>query len=187
MCRVADRAAFDRGQRAWAGLRGVPGFLGQGGGWGRREPGLAHVFGCWADRRSYEEFMAAEHDRMAPAQAGTYNEITVDVFERRCDVGGPFPAGFADASVVRLAHCRVHPAEVWNRAMIGAPGMLCGVLAKRDESEFLVLTLWRSAAGHERLLGERFLALRQRSGAAHDLDRFTADVIKLEPAWTVLS
>src|SRR5438067_13272005 len=32
-CEVTDRPGFDRGQRAWSGLAGVPGFLGQSGGW----------------------------------------------------------------------------------------------------------------------------------------------------------
>ncbi len=194
-CRVPDPAAFDRGQRAWVELRGLPGFLGQGGGWSRRESGLAHIFGCWADRRSYNEFMAGEHDRIAPAQAGTYHQITVDIFEHRLDIAEQFPADFADASLMRLAHGVVRPghqahamraqAEVWNPGMAGAPGMLRGVFAQRDESQFLVLSMWRSATDHERYLSERYPELRRRSGAADDLNSITGDVIDLEPSWSV--
>lgn len=194
-CRVADSGAFSQAQLTWAGLRGLPGFLGQAGGWSRHEPGLAHVFGCWAGRPSYEAFMTETHDRIAPVQMDTYDEIVVRLFERRLDIGGRFPADFADSSLVRLAHCHVPAtrqahfiraqAEVWNPGMAGAAGMRRGVFARRGESEFLVLSLWRSAMDHERYLRERFPRLRQRSGAADDLDSVAGDLVDLEPAWTV--
>jgi hypothetical protein len=139
-CGVADREAFDHGQRALAGLRGLPGFLGQCGGWSRREPALAHVFGCWADRIGYDRFMAEAHNRIAIAQAGTYDKVEVCLFERRMDIGGRSPADFADASLMRLAHCRVKAnrqarfieaqAEIWNPGMVQAPGMRGGVFAQ---------------------------------------------------------
>ncbi|MGO9219931.1 MAG: DUF4937 domain-containing protein [Streptosporangiaceae bacterium] len=45
-CGVTDRGALGAGQQTWAGVRGRPGFPGQGGGWSRRDPGVAHVFDC---------------------------------------------------------------------------------------------------------------------------------------------
>jgi hypothetical protein len=194
-CRVAHRENFSRGQQAWAELRGLPGFLGQGGGWSRYEPGLAHVFACWADRPSYEAFMAGTHDRIAPAQADTYREIVVRLFEHRMDIGERVASHIESASLARLAHCHVRAtrqahflqaqAEVWNPAMTHAAGMRGGVFAQRGESEFLVLSLWRSALDHQRYLSEHFPDLRRRSGAADDLDEITGDLVDLEPAWTV--
>ncbi|HET8683432.1 MAG TPA: YdbC family protein [Micromonosporaceae bacterium] len=84
-CGVVDRAAFDGGQRGWGGLRGLPGFLGQGGGYSRSRPAVAHIFSCWADPHSYETFMAQAHDRFAATQAGTYRSIEVRLFDRLMD------------------------------------------------------------------------------------------------------
>jgi hypothetical protein len=119
----------------------------------------------------------------------------VGIFDHRLDIGERFPADFAGASLVRLAHCHVRAnrqahfmraqAEVWNPGMAEAPGMRSGVFAQRGESDFLVLSLWQSAVDHERYLNERFPGLRQRSGAADDLDNITGDLVDLEPAWTV--
>jgi hypothetical protein len=194
-CGVTDRAAFGSGQRTWAGLRGQPGFLGQGGGWSRREPGVAHVFGCWADQPSYERFMAETHDGIASAQAGTYDAIEVRLFEHLMEIGERFPADFADVSLARLAYCHVRAnrqahfmgaqAEVWNPGMTRSPGMRGGMFAQRGEAEFLVLSLWRSGTDHERYLGEYFPNLRERSGAADDLDSITGDLVDLESAWAV--
>jgi Domain of unknown function (DUF4937 len=194
-CGATDPGAFDRGQRNWARLRGLPGFLGQGGGWSRREPGVAHVFGCWADRSSYESFMAGEHDGIASTQAGTYDMIEARLFERLMDIGARFPGDFADAALVRLAHCQVKAtrqehfitaqAEVWNPAMALAPGMRRGVFGRRGGAEFLVLSLWATVGDHERYVDEDFPGLRARSGAVDDLASITGDLVDLEPLWTV--
>ena len=194
-CGVTDPASFAHGQRAWNGLSGFPGFLGQGGGWSRHTRGLAHVFGCWTDRSSYETFMAERHDRLATDQAGTYHSIEVRLFEHRMDIGERFPADFVGASLLRLAHCRVKvdhqtrfieaQAEVWNPGMTRAPGMRRGVFAQRGETEFLVLSLWDSVPDHERYLNEHFPSQRQQSGATDHLDGITGDVIDLDAAWTV--
>lgn len=194
-CGVTDPVAFDHGQRTWTELRDLPGFLGQGGGRSRRDPGLVHVFGCWADRPSHAAFMGRTHDRIAVAQAGTYDTIEVRLFEHRMDIGDPFPADFTGASMLRLAHCHVKAsrrahfiraqAEVWNPGMAGAPGMLRGVFAQGGADEFLVLSLWASVADHEDYLRDRFPTLRRRSGAADDLAGITGDLVDLEPAWTV--
>ena len=52
------------------GCSGEPGFRGQGGGWSRARPGVAHVFAFWESRAFYDSFMARSHDRLAAAQAG---------------------------------------------------------------------------------------------------------------------
>jgi heme-degrading monooxygenase HmoA len=139
--------------------------------------------------------MAEAHDRIGAAQLNTYQAVDVLLFEHRLDIGERFPADFAGASLVRLAHCHVKAnrqahfiraqSEVWNPGMTGAPGMCRGVFAQRGETEFLVLSLWRSAVDHEHYLSDRFPGLRQRSAAADDLDSITGDLIDLEPAWTV--
>jgi heme-degrading monooxygenase HmoA len=194
-CRSADRAAFDRGQQAWADLRGVAGFLGQCGGWSRRDGGLAHIFGWWADESSYRTFMAETHDRIAAVQAGSYRSLDVRLFDKCLDIGAGFVADNTRGALLRLAHCHVRAhrqahfvraqAEVWNPGMSAAPGMLGGTFAQRGDAEFIVLSQWRSMADHEDYRNNRFMDLRERSGAAEDLDAVTGDLIDLEPKWTV--
>lgn len=194
-CRAVDVDAFDRGQRAWSQLSGLPGFLGQGGGWSRSEPSVAHVFAWWSGQRDHQAFMTGAHDRLAADQVGTYDTIEVRFLEHHLDIGAGFPVDCSDGSVVRLAHCEVKAgrqehfvraqAEVWNPGMQAAPGMRGGVFARRGQTEFLVLSLWKSVADHERYRTDRFLDLHHRSRAADDLDAVTGDLIELDPGWTV--
>jgi heme-degrading monooxygenase HmoA len=146
-------------------------------------------------RRDHQEFMTGAHNRLAAGQAGTYDRIDVRLLAHHLDIGSGFAVDLPVGSVVRLAHCQVKAgrqehfvraqAEVWNPGMLAAPGMLGGVFARRGETEFLVLSLWRSVADHERYRTDRFPALRHRSGAADDLDDIAGGLIELDPAWTV--
>lgn len=195
-CTVVDRRGFERGQRKWAGLLGEPGFRAQGGGWSRSRPGVVHLFGFWESRAFYDSFMARSHDRLAAAQNGTHRDTQVRLFEYRFDVKVGFEPRFTDADLLRVAHCRVRreriehytlmQEKVWNPAMAGSPGMLRGVFAQaQSEDEFLVLSMWDSAAEHGKYRTERIerLALRAQLGA--DVTAVDGDVIDLEPAWTV--
>ncbi|MCP3803437.1 YdbC family protein [Allokutzneria sp. A3M-2-11 16] len=194
-CRAVDAGAFDRGQRAWSELAGLPGFLGQFGGWSRGEPDIAHVFAFWDNQADHERFMAGEHDRVAADQAGAYDAIQVGLWESQLVIGAGLPADVAPGSVVRLAHCHVKPgrqehfvraqATVWNPGMEAASGMRGGMFSRRGEAEFLVLSLWNSQADHERYRTDRFPGLRDRSEAMSDLRDITGDLIRLDPAWTV--
>lgn len=196
-CGVVDRAAFDGGQQGWSGLRGLPGFLGQGGGYSRSRPAVAHIFSCWADPHSYETFMAQAHDRFAATQAGTYRSIEVRLFDRLMDIGGCLPGGFTGAALLRLAHCRVKAdrvthflqaqADIWNPGMARAPGMRGGLFARRGEAELLVLSLWAAPADHERYAAGHLPGLRERAGTVDDLDSITGDLVAIEPTWTVHS
>lgn len=195
-CTVVDRRGFERGQRKWAGLLGEPGFRGQGGGWSRAREGVAHLFGFWESRAFYDSFMARSHDRLHAAQLGTYKDMRVRLFEYRFDVKTGFRPVFSDADLLRVAHCRVRgdridhytlmQEKVWNPAMAGSPGMLRGVFTQAQaEDEFMVLSMWDSAAEHGKYRTERVerLALRAQLGA--DVTGIAGDVIDLEPSWTV--
>jgi heme-degrading monooxygenase HmoA len=195
-CTVVDRGGFERGQRRWAGLPGEPGFRGQGGGWSRARPGVAHLFGFWESRAFYDSFMARSHDRMHASQLGTYTGMRVRLFEYRFDVKVGFRPVFSDADLLRVAHCRVRPdrienftlmqEKVWNPAMAGSPGMLRGVFAQADpEDEFLVLSMWNTAAEHGKYRTGRIARLALRAHTEADIAAIAGDVIELEPSWTV--
>lgn len=192
---MVDRRGFERGQRKWAGLLGEPGFRGQGGGWSRRRPEVAHVFGFWESRAFYDSFMARAHDRLAATQSGTYKDIETKLFDHRFDVKTGFEPRFSDADVVRVAHCTVHEdrvehfalmqQRVWNPAMAGSPGMLRGVFAEAPGQEFLVLSMWRSAAERGKYRADRVERLSLRAETETDVAALTGDVVQLDADWTV--
>ncbi|MDT0305629.1 DUF4937 domain-containing protein [Streptomyces sp. DSM 44917] len=195
-CTVVDRVGFERAQRKWAGLLGEPGFRAQGGGWSRTRPNVVHLFSFWESRAFYDSFMARSHDRLAAAQSGAVQDTRSLLFQYRFDVKMGFEPRFTDADLLRVAHCRVHKEraehfalmqeKVWNPAMAGSPGMLRGVFAEAEpESEFLVLSMWDSAAERAKYRTERVerLALRAQTGA--DVAAIAGDVIDMEPGWTV--
>ncbi|MQY15352.1 hypothetical protein SRB5_55310 [Streptomyces sp. RB5] len=194
-CTVVDRRGFERAQRKWAGLLGEPGFRGQGGGWSRSREGVAHVFGFWESRALYDSFMARSHDRLAAAQIGTYRDLRVRLFEKMHDVKVGFEPRFSDADVLRVAHMRVKPdrvenftlmqEKVWNPAMAGSPGMLRGVFGQAPGDEFVVLSMWDSAAEHGKYRVERIERLGLRAQTAADVAALAGDVIRVEPGWTV--
>ncbi|MER7395571.1 YdbC family protein [Streptomyces sp. NPDC000151] len=194
-CTVVDRRGFERGQRKWAGLPGEPGFRGQGGGWSRTRPGVAHLVAFWESRAFYDSFMARSHDRLAAAQIGTYKNGQTRLFEHELDVKVGFRPVFADADVLRLAYCQVRPdrvdhyklmqEKVWNPAMAGSPGMLRGLLGRAPGEEFLVLSMWQSAAERGKYRPERLERLALRAQTAADIVGITGDVVDLEPSWTV--
>ncbi|MFC7218613.1 YdbC family protein [Streptomyces polyrhachis] len=194
-CTVVDRRGFERAQRKWAGLLGEPGFRGQGGGWSRSREGVAHVFGFWETRALYDSFMARSHDRLAAAQTGTYRDPRIRLFERTHDVKVGFTPRFGDADVLRVAHLRVRPdrvenftlmqEKVWNPAMAGSPGMLRGIFAQAPGDEFLVLSMWDSAAEHGKYRIERIERLGLRAQTASDVAAMAGDVINAEQGWSV--
>lgn len=194
-CRVLDRAGFERGQREWAGLLGEPGFRGQGGGWGRRRGDEAHVFCFWETRDHYDAFMAGPHDTFAVAQANTFDRADVRLFEERQEVKVGFQAKFADADLLRAAHCRVRPAQVehftlmqkkvWNPAMAGSPGILRGVFAEGAGSEFLVLSMWDSANERAKYRDAAVSRLEERAGLHEDVLSVAGEIVDVVQGWTV--
>ncbi|MER5500640.1 MULTISPECIES: YdbC family protein [unclassified Streptomyces] len=194
-CTVVDRRGFERGQRKWAELLGEPGFRGQGGGWSRERPDVAHVFAFWENRVFYDSFMARAHDDLAAAQSGTYSGIQVKLFEYRFDVKTGFEPRFTDADVVRVAHSKVREdrvehfalmqERVWNPAMAGSPGMLRGVFGEAPGHEFLVLSMWQSSAERGKYRAGSIERLSQRARIEDDVTELAGDVVQLEPSWTV--
>jgi hypothetical protein len=194
-CTALDRRGFERGQRRWAELLGEQGFRGQGGGWSRVRPDVAHVFAFWESRVFYDSYMARSHDQLAAAQSGMYKDMQVSLFERRFDVKTGFEPCFTDADVVRVAHSRVHEdrvdhfalmqQRVWNPAMAGSPGLLRGVFGEAPGHEFLVLSMWQSSAERGKYRPEGIERLSARAQTETDVMALTGDVVQLEPSWTV--
>ncbi|MEC3997570.1 YdbC family protein [Actinacidiphila sp. DG2A-62] len=194
-CGVVDRPGFDRAQRRWAALREQPGFCGQGGGWSRSQPGVAHLFGFWDGRRSYDAFMAGPHDGIAAGQEGTFEMLGARLFEHRLDVKVGFQPLFADADLLRVALCKVRPGHadhftlmqqrVWNPAMAGSPGMLRGFFGQDSGDDFLVLSLWDTATEHGKYRETAVSRLSERAELDADVLSVAGDVVDVVGAWTV--
>ena len=194
-CGVVDRSGFERGQRKWAGLLGEPGFRGQGGGWSRAQPGVAHFFAFWESRSFYDSFMARAHDRLAASQSGTYESLGAKLFEHRMDVKVGFTAQFSDSDLLRVAHCKVRPdrtehftlmqQKVWNPAMAGSPGMLRGLFAEGPDADFLVLSMWDSTTEHAKYRDASVARLSQRADLDADVLSVAGDLVDVVQAWTV--
>jgi hypothetical protein len=197
-CGVVDQAGFDRGQRRWAALREQPGFHGQGGGWSRSQPGVAHLFSFWDGRSSYDAFMAGPHDAIAAPQDGSYEMLAVRLFTHRLEVKVGFEARFADADLLRVALCKVRPERfehfsqmqqrVWNPAMAGSPGMLRGIFGQGQQGQaddFLVLSMWNSATERGKYREQAVARLSERAGLDADVVSVAGDVVDVVQSWTV--
>lgn len=157
--------------------------------------GVAHIFSFWESRAFYDSFMARSHDRLAASQSGTFKDSQVKLFDYRFDVKTGFEPRFTDSDVVRVAHCRVHEEraehfalmqeKVWNPAMAGSPGMIRGMFGEAPGSEFLVLSMWQSAAEHGKYRAERLERLALRAQLEADIAALAGDVVQLEPGWIV--
>jgi hypothetical protein len=197
-CGVLDRAGFERGHRKWAELPGEPGFRGQGGGWSRAQPGVAHIFSFWDSREYHDVFMAGGHGRLAASQAGTYEDLGVRLFEQRLEVKVGFLPRFSDSDLLRVACCKVRPERVehftlmqervWNPAMAGSPGMLRGIFAEGAEGgvgDFLVLSMWDTSTEKGKYRESSVARLSQRADLDTDVLSVAGDVVDLVQTWTV--
>lgn len=205
VCRVPPekRSAFSRAQEAWSALTGAEGFLGQAGGWDAAESNAAVILGLWRDEAAYRAFMAGLHDRVfdASGQGATYESCSValrsELFPIPGESGGGAAKGLPRGAFLRVAECRILPGRedhfihaqqvVWNPGMAGADGMLGGSFGRcvAEPRDFLVATFWASEEDHRRY-GEKLLPkLRERSGAAEDLENLQGWRVALEPAWRV--
>ncbi|MCX5400212.1 DUF4937 domain-containing protein [Streptomyces sp. NBC_00102] len=194
-CAVVDRHGFEQGRRQGAGLLDEPGFRGQGGGWSRGRPDVAHVFAFWENRVFYDSYMARAGDGADAGRPGAYRDVQVKLFEHRFDVKTGFEPDFTDVDVVRVAHSKVREDRVehfalmqyrvWNPAMAGSPGMLRGVFGEAPGNEFLVLSMWQSSAERGKYRVQSAERLSERAETETDVLALTGDVVQLEPSWTV--
>ncbi len=147
---------------------------------------MAHIFSFWESRAFYDSFMARSHDRLASSQAGTFKDAQVRLFDHRFDVKTGFEPRFTDADLIRVfALCRVHEEraehfvqmqeKVWNPAMAGSPGMVRGLFGEAPGSEYMILSMWRSAAEHGKYRTERVERLALRAQTEADVAALAGD------------
>lgn len=91
-----NKNTFAAAQARWSDLAGLPGFLGQMGGWNVHEPTEACIVSFWQDTDTYQHFMQNHHDAIfhKTGQAHSYRKITIEHFQ------GRFEHTTADCSVL---------------------------------------------------------------------------------------
>lgn len=198
------REQFSLGQRAWGALSDLHGFRGQIGGWSDRDANRAVIIGLWEDQRSYGRFMLDTHDSVfeTNGQKGTFASIETSLWFSDFDMPGrveAFPDAIRQASLIRIARCRVRPdrtdhfvrtqREIWNPGMAGAEGMLAGAFSSSPDGDgnYLVCTLWRSESDHRAYLDGPFPELRRRAEVERDCVDLTGIVTLVEQSWKVVS
>lgn len=155
---------------------------------------MAHIFAFWESRAFYDSFMARSLTGWRPP-CGTFKDAQAKLFEYRFDVKTGFEPRFTDADLIRVALCRIHEErvehftlmqeKVWNPAMAGSPGMIRGMFAEAPGQEFMILSMWRSAAEHGKYRTERVERLALRAQTEADVAALSGDIVEMEPSWTV--
>ncbi|RME53005.1 MAG: DUF4937 domain-containing protein, partial [Deltaproteobacteria bacterium] len=199
VCRVPEgkRNSFDEAQQAWKTISESPGFLGQIGGWNRHDPSEACIAAFWQDEAAYRNFMDRIHDGVTQknAQAQTYDAIEVRdcqaLFEMPGSERGILQAA-AHATLLRVADCTLKPGRdehfvevqksVWIPAMTSTAGMSWGTFTRYDRAgSYLVLSLWKDAASHDRYRVEQVPRLREKARVDEDLEALTGRFVPLLP------
>jgi hypothetical protein len=85
----------------------------------------------------------------------------------------------------RAEHFTLMQQKVWNPAMAGSPGMVRGLFGEAPGDEFLVLSMWLSAAEHGKYQVDRVERLSVRAQTEVDIEAISGDIVRLEPTWTV--
>jgi len=197
------QTAFSAAQEQWAALKGLPGFLGQVGGWNSKNPSQAGILSCWQDEAAYQRFMQHIHDDIyrRSDQKQTYLSISVTLFKDILAIPGSatdFLSALSQGSVLRVTDSHVLPEQgqafeqnqrtIWNPGMAEAGGMLGGVCAQaiEDSSRYLVASLWSDAQAHQAYLQTAFPLLRERAQLPQSIQHIEGWVIQLEKSWQVL-
>lgn len=63
--------------------------------------------------------------------------------------------------------------------------MVRGLFGEARGHEFLILSMWQSAAEHGKYRAERVERLALRAQTEADVAALTGDIVALEPLWTV--
>lgn len=63
--------------------------------------------------------------------------------------------------------------------------MVRGLFGEAPGNEFLVLSMWWSAAEHGKYRTERVERLALRAQTEADIAALTGDIVDMEPVWTV--
>ena len=202
-CQVDEenQTAFSDAQEGWGDLKKLDGFLGQVGGWDRKNSFEAAILSFWRDYESYQQFMNHDHDEIVErnGQKNTYNKIYVAFFEVILEISSTNMTKFLrngkilrtaeyDAALNKQAHFEHIQQEVWNKGMVESPGMLACVFCKKHNYKpvYLVASLWDNNHSHQEYADNKLPSLIKQAGAEDSEIIITENLIEMNPKWTVI-
>jgi heme-degrading monooxygenase HmoA len=197
VCQVpyALQTQFSLAQQSWKSLANTAGFLAQLGGFFKEE---AHILAIWQDAASYQAFMDQQHDGIAKGQHSNYLAIQIACFEIQFEMLGFRKISLKDvileAQYLRIADCLLLPERqahfIEMQKTVWHPGvgnhMLAGAFW-RDDSRFLVTTLWASGAAHQEYMDTQFPLLYKIARPEDDLSAINGVHLMLIPEWMVIA
>ncbi|MGE6256947.1 DUF4937 domain-containing protein [Heyndrickxia sporothermodurans] len=204
LCEVKENQcqAFSEYQAQWKGLEDIPGFLGQIGGWNKKQPMNASIYTFWKDQESYAYFMENVHDEIFnPGQANTYSSIKIEMFEEEFYIEGlesDIESVLKKSQFFRVAICEVKEGRannfldtqrnVWNQGMKQTKTMLGGevAFAVKDKNRFLIFSGWQNEKAHEQYVQLYFPSLKEMAQMELDLENINGEAFIVEKAWSVL-
>jgi heme-degrading monooxygenase HmoA len=191
----ALQARFSQAQQAWKALTNTAGFLGQIGGFYKEE---AHILAFWQDEATYQAFMNQQHNGITNGQQRNYLAIQIACFELQFEMPALSPialqAAILKAQYLRIADCLVQAERqshfiemqktIWKTGM--AASMLAGAFW-RDDSRFLVTTLWDSEMAHQQYMDTQFAYLQKTARPEDELSAIRGVHLALIPEWSVVA
>ncbi|MGE6755612.1 YdbC family protein [Rossellomorea sp. NPDC071047] len=204
-CKVNEESKEDffEEQKIWKALSPLNGFLGQVGGWSKKEPLTACVFAFWENQEAYHYFMDKAHDEILlhSNQFSTYKSIDVSLYEERITIPGSEKRiihALKKGKYVRMARVQVKPDHsdhfiemqetLWNQGMSVAEGLLGGTFAisKKIMKDFLVFTCWGDERSHQKYVEKHFPVFVNAAKMQTDVQEIKGEELVLEEAWRVL-
>ena len=200
-CQVAPefRSEFSNGQRAWAGVSELKGFMGQLGGW---HEDTAWITCWWESWEDYSIFMEQRHDQLyeANGQKGAIQESSINFWESMpkawIDRTRSLPlsqsSGRILIEILELSHGALPEFEDfltwrWRPALASAPGLSQARMCRHRKllGRYMSWSHWEengNCIGLARMLQPGFSLPNRRLTLLKSLRQF---VVPLEPSWTV--
>ncbi|RBP03887.1 YdbC family protein [Rossellomorea aquimaris] len=204
-CKVSEECKEDffEEQKIWKALSPLNGFLGQVGGWSKKEPLTACIFAFWENQEAYKHFMDDAHDEIffRSNQSSTYKSIDVSLYEENITIPGSEKRiihALKKGKYVRMARVQVKPDHsdhfiemqetIWNPGMSVAEGLLRRSFAssKKRMRDFLVFSCWKNERFHQEYVEKHFPVLVAATKIETDVQEIEGEELVLEEAWRVL-
>jgi heme-degrading monooxygenase HmoA len=195
------RTKFSESQAsAWTGLKSVPGFIAQIGGWEIDRPNSAVLVAYWKSEKLYSDFMREQHDSLADRQRETYSSLRVATGHVIMTIKEADPCvAIARAGLVRIADLTLRPDssplflamqfDIWRPGLVSSGGMIGNTLARlgRLPDRFASTTFWTSRDALRSFLETVYPALSVQAKLKEQLEEMISYHIPLEPSWSVMA
>ncbi len=195
------RAKFSESQASgWSGLKSVPGFVAQIGGWVNDRPDCAVIVAYWKNEQSYADFMREQYDSFADRQRETYSALRVNTGHVISTIKEADPrVAIAETGVMRVSDITLRQdasllflatqSDIWRPGLVSTDGMLGNTLSRlgRLPDRFASTTFWSSGDALRNFLETLYPVLSIQAKLKDHVAEIVSYHIPLEPSWSVLA